>query len=85
MTTSIHDLEYSARKLIKSLGFTLVAVLILALGVDADTTLFGLVQGVLLKPLPFASSERLMVMRQHIMRDNGRTMTTGVSYPDYWD
>lgn len=54
------DLELSVRQLIRNPGFTLVVVITLALGIGANTAIFSVVDGVLLKPLPYDNGERLV-------------------------
>src|SRR5215475_13838696 len=66
MRSLIQDLRYGARAMMKKLDFTLIAVLTLALGIGANTAIFTIVNAVLLRPLPYPESERLMEMgRSH--------------------
>jgi hypothetical protein len=62
MGSFIQDLRFGARMLLKRPGFTLLAVLTLALGIGANTAIFSVINGVLLSPLPYADSERLAMV-----------------------
>ena len=66
MQKLLFDLKFSLRQLSKSLGFALTAVLMLAFGIGATTAIFSIVEGVLLRPLPFPDSDRLMVLSDHL-------------------
>jgi putative ABC transport system permease protein len=57
------DLRYGARTLLKNPGFTLIAMITLSLGIGANTAVFSVVYGVLLKPLPYKDAERIVVAR----------------------
>jgi putative ABC transport system permease protein len=59
------NVRYTARTLRRAPGFTLLAVLVMALGIGANTALFTIVRSVLLKPLPFPNPDRLVMLYQH--------------------
>ena len=58
----MHSLRQTLRRLLSSPGFTLTSLLTLAIGIGATTAIFSVVSGILLKPLPFEESERLIAV-----------------------
>jgi putative ABC transport system permease protein len=62
METLLRDLRFASRNLLKNRGFTVAALLCLALGMGASSAIFSVVDAVLLKPLPFADPDRVMIL-----------------------
>jgi putative ABC transport system permease protein len=83
MRTFWQDLRYGARILLKKRGFTIVAVITLGLGIGANTTMFSVINAVLLRPLPFKDPERLVHLDEKAPKAG--LETTGFSFPDFSD
>ena len=70
-----HDLRFAFRQLRKSPGFALTVVLTLALGIGATTAIFSLVEGILLRPLPFSNPDSLVLLGDHLREGPGISVT----------
>jgi putative ABC transport system permease protein len=75
MATFIGNLRHALRQLRHAPGFTATVLLTLALGIGATTAIFSIVEAVLLRPLPFRNSDRLVLLGDHVGRSTGISVT----------
>ncbi len=83
METLIKDIRYGLRGLLKRPGFTVVALLTLALGIGANTAIFSLINAVLIQPLPFPEPDRLVWTWGNIRNGGNRASVSPLDYLDY--
>ena len=82
MSNFFRELKIAVRYLMKSPGFALTAVLMLALGIGATTAIFSIVEGVLLRPLPFPQPDRLVQISDVLVGANIPALATmGLALP----
>src|SRR5271170_4138088 len=86
MESLSRDLNIAIRQLLKSPGFALTGILMLAFGIGATTAIFSIVEGVLLRPLPFPEPDRLMALGDILQEARhgatGDNFVGGVTAPD---
>src|SRR5262245_48401510 len=80
----MNDLKYALRSLLKTPGFTFVAVATLALCIGANSAIFSVVNAILLKPYPWPGSDRLVYVG-NVYPKIGQDAGNGISIPDYID
>ncbi len=84
MDKVLQDIRYGLRVLRKQPGFTAVAIIALALGIGATTAIFSVVNGVLLRPLPYTDPDRLvMVWERNIPRNRATNVVSPANYLDW--
>jgi putative ABC transport system permease protein len=84
MGSFFQDLRYGMRVFVKKPGFTLIAVITLALGIGANTAIFNVVSAVLLRQLPYIDAERFVVVESGD-RTKGAEQMGGIAPGNYWD
>ncbi len=85
MGTLLQDLKYGLRMLAKNPGFTAVAVLTLALGIGAATTIFSVIQNVLLDPFPYTDTKRVVLIEIHDVNGQYPGGRSGFQVPEFLD
>jgi putative ABC transport system permease protein len=83
MDSLIKDIRYGMRSLLKRPGFTVVALVALALGIGANTAIFSLVNAVVLRPLPFPDPDRLVWVWGNIRTGGNRASVSPLDFLDY--
>jgi putative ABC transport system permease protein len=83
MESLIHDLRYGAKMLIGRPGFSILAILVIAIGIGANSAIFSVTNSVLLRPLPYKDSERIVALWSNLHRENLEQV--GASVPEFVD
>jgi putative ABC transport system permease protein len=79
----LHDLRFGFRMMLRSPGFTVVALLTMALGIGANTAMFSIVNGVVLRPLPYPEADRIVLVQENNLERGWPTFS--VAPLNFWD
>ena len=85
LETFLQDLRYGMRSLLKKPGFTLTAVIALALGIGANTAIFSVINGVLLRSLSYANPDRIVMLWERSVTETPRRLQNVISPANFLD
>src|SRR5215510_8262154 len=85
MQTLLQDLRYGFRTLMRKPGFTIGAIIALALGIGANTAIFSVINSILLRPLPYKDPERLVTINHDYPKINLKASVSAIGYTYYRD
>jgi predicted permease len=77
------DIRFGVRMLLKNPGFTAAAMITLAIGIGANTAIFSAVSAVLLRPLPYPEPDRLVMVWERLIREDGRNLVSPADFCDW--